>query len=313
MKLIIQIPCYNEESTLPLTLIDLPKKIDGIDEIELLIINDGSTDRTLEVAKQCGVNHIINFTRNKGLAKAFDAGIQKCLELGADIIVNTDGDNQYFGGDVEKLVRPILSFEADVVVGDRQTRSVKHFSVIKKIFQWLGSSIIRNISNVDIQDAVSGFRAYSRETALSINIMTEFSYTIENLIQLGNKKLKIVSVPIKTNTKLRESRLFRNIPDFISKQAFTIIRAYSTYKALKIFTITGFLLILPGALGFIRFTILYFAGKGSGHIQSLVFSTAFIIVGFLILMIGIVADLVSTNRKLLEKIIEQQKKEIWKK
>jgi glycosyltransferase involved in cell wall biosynthesis len=313
MKLIIQIPCYNEEKTLPLTLIDLPKAIEGIDEIETLVINDGSTDRTVEVAQQCGVNHILSFRRNKGLAKAFEVGLQKSLELGADIIVTTDGDNQYNGHYIENLVRPILSGEADVTIGDRQTNTIEHFSPIKKFLQRLGTLIIKNISHVEINDAVSGFRAFSRETALSINILTDFSYTIENLIQLGNKKTNVISVPIKTNNKLRESRLFKNTPDFILKQSLTIIRAYSTYKALKIFLISGILLILPGLYGFIRFIYFYLNNEGSGHIQSLVFSTTFIIIGFLLLMFGILADLISTNRKLLEKIIEMQRKELWKK
>ncbi|MCD4793731.1 MAG: glycosyltransferase family 2 protein [Bacteroidales bacterium] len=313
MKLIIQIPCYNEEKTLPLTYIDLPKEIEGIDEIETLIINDGSTDRTVDIAKELGINHIISFKRNKGLAKAFESGIYKCLELGADIIVNTDGDNQYYGGDIPKLVKPIVEEKADVVVGDRQTKNVKHFSAYKKILQKVGSKVVRRLSGTKINDAVSGFRAYSRESAMKINILTEFSYTIENLIQLGHLKERIVSVPVKTNKKLRSSRLFKNIPSFIIAQLTTIIRAYSNYEALRFFTFFGLLLILPGIIGFARFLYYFFTVGGEGHIQSLIFSTAFLNIGFLIIFIGIVANLIGTNRKLSEKILQFLKEDKWEK
>lgn len=313
MKLIIQIPCYNEEKTLPLTYIDLPKNIDGIETIETLIINDGSTDRTADIAKELGINHILNFKQNKGLAQAFEAGIHKCLELGADIIVNTDGDNQYYGGDISKLVKPIIEEKADVVIGDRQTKHIKHFSISKKILQSLGSKIVNQLSGTTINDAVSGFRAYSRESAMKINILTDFSYTIENLIQLGHLKEKIISVPISTNKKLRQSRLFKNIPDFIISQITTIIRAYSNYKALKFFTFFGFLLILPGLIGFGRFLYYYFTVGGEGHIQSLVFSTAFLNIGFFVMFIGIVANLIGTNRKLAEKILQFLKEDKWEK
>jgi len=313
MKLIIQIPCYNEEKTLPLTYIDLPKQIEGVDEIETLIINDGSTDRTVDIAKGLGINHIINFKRNKGLAVAFEAGIHKCLELGADIIVNTDGDNQYFGGDISKLVKPIIEKKADVVIGDRQTKNVKHFSPFKRMLQKVGSKVVRRLSGTKINDAVSGFRAYSRESAMKINILTEFSYTIENLIQLGHLKEKIISVPVKTNKKLRSSRLFKNIPSFIVAQLTTIIRAYSNYKALRFFTFFGMLLILPGIIGFARFLYYFFTEGGEGHIQSLIFSTAFLNIGFLIFFIGIVANIIGTNRKLSEKILQFLKEDKWEK
>ncbi len=303
MKLIIQIPCYNEEDTLHLTYIDLPKKIDGIDIIETLIINDGSTDKTVEIANSLGVNHIVNFKINRGLARAFEAGINKSIELGADIIVNTDGDNQYSGKDIEKLVLPIIKGEADVVIGDRQTHTIPHFSKTKKLFQKMGSFVVRKLSNVHVNDAVSGFRAFSRETALQMNILTDFSYTIENLIQLGNMKAKVISVPINTNKQFRKSRLFKNIPSFISQQLITIIRAYSNYKALKLFTAIGVLLIVPGMAGFIRFLYFFLTVGGEGHVQSLIFSTVFINTGFLILFFGIIADLISTNRKLTEKLI----------
>ncbi len=312
IKLIIQIPCFNEEKTLPKTYADLPKKIEGVDCIETLIINDGSTDKTLLVAEQLGINHIVNNTKNRGLAYSFEAGIKKSLELGADIIVNTDGDNQYFGEDIVNLIKPILEGRADVVIGDRQTSKIKHFSWLKKIMQRLGSAFVRRLSKTQVRDAVSGFRAYSRETAMKINIITDFSYTIENLIQLGNRKMKIISVPVRTNSKERESRLFKNLPHFIGNQMITIIRAYSTYRALKIFSLLGFLLITPGLIGFIRFLFFYFTGEGEGHIQSLIFSTSFIIVGFLLLVLGIIADLISTNRKLIEKLTELYKEDKWK-
>ena len=308
MKLIIQIPCYNEEKNLPITFSDLPDRIEGIDKIETLIINDGSTDNTVEVAKQIGVDHIINFKRNKGLAMAFSAGIEKCLEFGADIIVNTDADNQYCGADIRKLVKPIIDKKADVVIGNRETNKIGHFSWIKKRLQYSGSSLVRKLSNTDVPDTVSGFRAFSKEAALSINVLTEFSYTIENLIQIGHQKLKIISVPINTNEKLRESRLFKSVPSFIRNQLATILRVYATYKALKVFTTIGLIIILPGIAGFIRFLYYYFTVGGEGHIQSLIFSTTLIIIGFLVFMFGIISDLISNNRKLIEKILYKIKK-----
>jgi len=308
MKLIIQIPCYNEEETLPLTLHDLPKKIEGIDIIETLIINDGSTDRTVEVARKIGVNHILSFRDNKGLAKAFSSGIEKSLELGADIIVNTDADNQYSGQDIPQLITPIIKGEAEVVIGDRQTDKIPHFSWIKRKLQKYGSALVRRLSKTKVEDTTSGFRAYSREAAMLINNFTEYSYTIENLIQLGNEKIKIISVPVRTNQKLRESRLFKSLPNFLSYQATTILRVYSTYEALKVFTIIGLLMIIPGAFGFIRFLYYYFTARGGGHIQSLIFSALLIIVGVLVFMLGIIADLISNNRKLIEKALNKIKK-----
>lgn len=308
MKLIIQIPCYNEEKTLPLTVRDLPKSIEGIDIIETLVIDDGSSDDTIATAKQAGVDHILSFKNNKGLAYAFAAGIEKCLELGADIIVNTDGDNQYNGQDIPKLVKPVIDGNADMAVGDRQIDTIAHFSWIKKKFEKKGSAIIRKLSQTSIIDTVSGFRAFSKEAAMRINTFTEFSYTLENLIQLGNQKLEIISVPIRTNEKLRESRLAKNIPDFISSQIATILRVYSTYKALKVFTFIGLILILPGLFGFLRFLYFYFTTGGQGHIQSLIFSTALVLIGFIVFMFGIIADMISNNRKLIEKTLLKIKK-----
>lgn len=307
-KLIVQIPCYNEEKTLPLTYEDLPRKIDGIDEIETLIINDGSTDNTVEIARKIGINHIVNFNRNKGLALAFSAGIEKCLELGADIIVNTDADNQYCGQDISNLVKPVIEGKADVVVGDRETDKISHFSWTKKKLQKSGSVLIRKLSDTKVADTVSGFRAFSRDAAMRINTLTEFSYTIESLIQLGNQKLRIISIPIRTNDELRKSRLFKSIPSFLSQQLSTTLRSYATYKALRVFTIIGLIVILPGLLGFIRFLYFYFTVGGKGHIQSLIFSTVLINIGFLVFMFGIVADLISSNRKLIEKTLYKIKK-----
>jgi len=303
MKLIIQIPCYNEENSLPITFADLPKTIDGIDKIETLIINDGSTDNTVAIAKSIGINHIVNFKQNRGLARAFSEGIEECLRQGADIIVNTDADNQYCGDDIKKLVRPIILQSADVVIGDRETKKIKHFSWFKKRLQHSGSSLVRGLSNTQVPDAVSGFRAFSKEAALNINVLTDFSYTIENLIQLGYQKLKIVSVPVNTNEKLRESRLFKSVPSFIRNQLATVLRVFATYKALRVFTAIGFIMILPGLAGFGRFLYYYYNGNGDGHIQSLIFSTTFIIIGFLVFMFGIVSDLISNNRKLIEKTL----------
>lgn len=308
MKLIIQIPCYNEEKTLPITYKDLPKQIEGIDKIETLIINDGSTDNTVKIAREIGVNHIVNFNRNKGLARAFSAGIEKCLELSADIIVNTDADNQYCGQDIPKVVKPVVEGKADVVVGDRQTDKIAHFSWTKKKLQKAGSALVRKLSNTKVVDTVSGFRAFSRDAAMRLNTLTEFSYTVENLIQMGNNKLKIISIPIRTNEELRKSRLFTSIPSFLALQLSTILRVYATYKALKIFTVIGLIIILPGLLGFGRFLYYYFTIGGEGHIQSLIFSTVLINIGFLVFMFGIIADLISSNRKLIENALYKIKK-----
>jgi len=308
MKLIIQIPCYNEEDTLSVTYRDLPKVIDNVDEIETLIINDGSTDNTVQVARQIGIDHIVSFNRNKGLARVFNAGIDRCLELGADIIVNTDADNQYCGQDITKLVKPIVEGTADVVVGDRQTDTISHFSWTKKKLQKTGSFVIRRLSNTEVTDTVSGFRAFSRDAAARVNTLTEFSYTVESLIQLGNEKLKVIAVPVRTNGELRKSRLFKSIPSFVSHQLATILRVYATYRALKVFTIIGLIVILPGLFGFGRFLYFYFTVGGEGHIQSLIFSTVLINVGFLVFMFGIIADLISSNRKLIERTLYKIKK-----
>ncbi len=253
IKLIIQIPCFNEESTLPATIGDFPDKIDGIDIIETLIIDDGSTDRTIEVAKELGVNHIIHNTNNLGLARSFQKGLDACLDFGADIIVNTDGDNQYAGCDIPKLVKPIIDGNAEIVVGDRQTHKIKHFSVFKKFLQKLGSRVVRQLSGTSVPDVVSGFRAISRDAALRLNIISPYSYTIEMVIQAGKKNMAITHVPISTNAKTRESRLFKSIPNFINRQLSSMIRMYAMYEPLRVFFSIGLMLSFIGVFPIVRF------------------------------------------------------------
>lgn len=308
MKLIIQIPCYNEENTIEAVISDLPKTIQNIEVIETLIIDDGSTDKTVEKARQIGVDHIISFKTHKGLARAFAAGIEHCLKNGADLIVNTDGDNQYSGDDIPKLIQPILEGEADVVVGARRIDDIPHFSYFKKKMQKLGSRIIRRLSKTHVSDATSGFRAFSRDAALRINPLTEYSYTIESLVQLGNEKLKVISVPIEVNPKLRESRLIRNTPSFIARQSLTLFRMYAVYKGYKLFVICGLLVALPGLLGFLRFLYFYLSGGGGGHVQSLIFSAVLVTCGFFIVIFGVIADLISSNRKMIEMMIYKIRK-----
>lgn len=308
MKLIVQIPCFNEEETLPQTVADIPRHIEGIDQIELLIIDDGSIDRTVEVAKRLGVDHIVINSKNRGLARTFKTGLDACLRLGADIIVNTDGDNQYMGADIPKLVKPILEANADIVVGDRQTNKVAHFSASKKKMQKLGSFVVRMLSETTIPDVVSGFRAFTRDAAMQMNIVSPFSYTIETVIQAGKKHLAITSVPIGTNPKTRESRLFKSIPSFIQNQLSTIIRMYTMYQPMRVFFIIGGILIVLGLIPSFRFLYYYIIGSGSGHIQSLIFAAILFVVGFQVLMIGIVSDVIGFNRKLIEETLLRVKR-----
>ena len=308
MKLIIQIPCLNEEKALPITLKDLPKKIEGVDNIEVLIINDGSSDKTVEVARECGVNHIVSFSQRRGLAEAFMTGLDACLKHGADIIVNTDADNQYYGPDIEKLIQPILAKEADIVVGDRETDKIAHFSFFKKKLQKIGSWIVRRLSNTNVPDATSGFRAFSREAALRLNIITKFSYTTETLIQAGQKGLSVISIPVRTNAKLRESRLFSNMFTFLKKSGGTIIRVYATHEPLKVFFVVGGIIFFIGIIFGIRYLYFMFLGQGTGHIQSVILSSTMMILGFILFFIGLVADLISTNRKLIENMMYRVKK-----
>lgn len=305
MKLIVQIPCLNEEHTLPQTLADIPRRIEGIDTVEILIIDDGSTDRTVEVARQLGVEHIIQNKKNLGLARTFRKGLDACLHLGADIVVNTDGDNQYAGWDIPKLVKPILEGRADIVVGDRQTGRIGHFSGPKKWLQRLGSKVVRNLSEVDIPDAVSGFRAISREAAMRINIVSSFSYTTEMLIQAGKKHMAVTSVPVETNAKTRESRLFKSIPKFIERQLTTMVRMYAMYQPLRVFFFIGLILGTIGLLPILRFLYLYLTGDGDGHIQSLILGGVLLMMAFISWLVGLVADLINFNRQLIEMTLEK--------
>lgn len=308
MKLIIQIPCYNEAETLEIALNDLPKHIDGIDEIEYLIINDGSTDNTVEVARNWGVHYVVDFKRNKGLAKGFMAGINECLRHGADIIVNTDADDQYCGADVETIVRPILEGYADIVIGERPIDDTEHFSPLKKKLQHLGSWVVRKASNTSIPDAPSGFRAYSREAALRLNIVNEYTYTLEQIVQAGRNKMAIISVPIRTNAELRPSRLFSSMFGYIKKSMLTIMRAYLMYKPLRFFVSMGSVPIIAGMILGVRYLVFYFNGAGNGHIQSLLLAITLILLGVMIGVVGLEADVIAANRKLLEDIRYEIKK-----
>ena len=302
MKLIIQIPCLNEAQTLEIALNDLPKHIDGIDEIEILIINDGSVDNTVEVARNWGVNYVVSFTKNKGLAKGFMAGIDACLRNGADIIVNTDADNQYCGADIEKLVRPILDGKADVVIGERPIDATEHFSPLKKKLQHFGSYVVRVASKTDIPDAPSGFRAFSRDAAMHLNVMNNYTYTLETIVQAGRTSMAITSVPIRTNGELRKSRLFHSMFGYVKRSMLTIVRAFMMYRPLTFFSILG---LIPFTIGFafvIRFLVFFFRGAGNGHIQSLVFSSTLMMLGFMTFIVGLQADVIANNRKLLEDI-----------
>lgn len=300
MKLIIQIPCYNEAKTLEIALNDLPKQLEGIDEIEYLIINDGSKDATVEVARNWGVHHIVNFKQNKGLAKGFMAGLDGCLRNGADIIVNTDADNQYCAADIQKLIQPILEEQADIVIGARPIDETEHFSLIKKKLQHFGSWVVRRASNTNIPDAPSGFRAFSREAAMRINVVNDYTYTLETIVQAGREKIAITSVPIRTNAELRPSRLFQSIWGYVKKSMLTILRAYMMYKPLKCFTYLAIPSVVFGMAIGIRFLIYYTQGTGSGHVQSLILACTLIIIGFLTFMIGLLADVLAANRKILQ-------------
>lgn len=305
MKLIIQIPCYNEGESLPETLVALPRQIDGIDSIEILVIDDGSKDNTSDVARRFGVHHIVRHRTNRGLAAAFQSGINKALAEGADIIVNTDADNQYEGRDICKLVAPVLAGEADIVVGDRGVRDNAHFGPFKRLLQMFGSATVKRLSNTHITDAVSGFRAISRAAAQKINITSSFSYTTEMLIQAGRKRMAIVSVPIRTNGAIRPSRLFKSVPQFITNTAATMIRSYAMYNPLKVFVMAGTGLFLLGAMPIVRFLWFFINGEGQGHLQSIVIGGSLMTLGVVAIMFGAVADLVGRNRQLLEQTLER--------
>lgn len=308
MKLIVLIPCLNEAETLPETLADIPRSIPGIDHVEILVVDDGSTDGTAEVARQHGATDVITNTANMGLARTFRRGLDEAISRGADIIVNTDGDNQYNGADIPALISPILNGETEIVIGDRQTGQIEHFSPLKKLLQRLGSGVVRQLSGINVPDAVSGFRAISRNAALKLNIVSSFSYTIEMLIQAGKKKIAVSSIPVRTNPVTRESRLFRSIPQFVERSLSTMLRMYAMYSPLRVFTLLSVLFFVIGTAPIARFLYFFAIGEGEGHIQSLVLGGAFLVMATITFLIGLVADLQSFNRQLLEICLEKIRK-----
>jgi glycosyltransferase involved in cell wall biosynthesis len=308
LKLVIQVPCYNEEETLARVLADMPNEIDGIAAIEIQIIDDGSSDRTVEVAREHGVHHIVRNVANKGLARSFQAGINNAIAQGADIIVNTDGDHQYPGSYIADLVRPIIEGRADVVVGDRRPGDNPEFSVLKRFLQRLGTRVVRNLSGLDITDAVSGFRAYSRAAALKINVMTKFSYTTETLIHAGQSGLTVLSVPVETNSATRPSRLFTSMAGFLRKQVVTILRSFFMYRSLSAFLTLGLVMTAIGFVPILRFVWFYAIGQGDGHVQSLVIGSLFVSVGYVTTVIAFLSDAIATNRRLTEECLERLRK-----
>jgi len=300
VKLIIQIPCFNEEGNLGETLAALPRAVPGFDIVETLVVDDGSTDRTTDVARAAGVTYLLRFPVNVGLARAFSAGLDAALKLGADVVVNTDADNQYRGADVARLVAPIVAGQADMVIGDRAPHRIAHFGPAKRILQRVGSWAVRQLSGTTVPDAASGFRAFSRRAALRLNVFTKFTYTLETIIQAGKKQIAIAHVPITTNAETRPSRLFGRTTTYLKHSAATLVRIYALYEPLKVFWRAGALFIAGGLVLGGRFLVHYLAGHGAGHVQSLILAAVLIIVGYQTLLIGLLADLISGNRTLLE-------------
>lgn len=313
MKVFVQIPCLNEEKTLPLVLKDIPGKIDNVDSVEILIVDDGSSDKTVEVAKKHGVKHFVYHTRNMGLARSFRDGVDYALKHGADIVVNTDGDNQYPQARIADLVQPIIAGNADIVIGDRQTAKIAHFSPFKKLMQRVGSEVVNFAAGTDLPDAASGFRAYSRDSLIKLNIVTKFSYCMETIIQAGNKRLRIASVKVETNEKTRESRLFKNIWHHMAQSGKAIIRSYIMYRPHVVFMTLGIVLFIIGAVPFVRFLIFLIQGDSVGHLQSLVFGSATLVGSLLSFALVVIADLLRINRTLLEDQLERIKEMQYKK
>jgi glycosyltransferase involved in cell wall biosynthesis len=306
VKLIIQIPCLNEEATLPATVADVPRQIDGIDEIELLVIDDGSTDRTVEVAREQGVEHVVRLTNNKGLSAAFQAGLDACLKLGADIVVNTDADNQYDGADIPKLVAPILAGDADIVVGDRQVSQIDHFSGSKKALQRLGSWVVRRLSGTEIADTTSGFRAYDREAALGLLVVDNFTYTLESLIQAGKMLVAVDQVPIETNPQTRESRLFDSTGGYVRRNGLSILRIYTRYEPLKVFAGAGLVVALLALAAWMPFLLDWILnGDSNGHVQSLILGAVLFIAAIQLLALGVIGDILAGQRVMTQRVFER--------
>jgi glycosyltransferase involved in cell wall biosynthesis len=308
MKLIIQIPCLNEEEALPVTLRDLPRAVEGFDEVEWLVIDDGSTDATVEIARAHAVDHVVRLTNNKGLASAFQAGLDASLKLGADVIVNTDADNQYNASDIPKLVAPIVQGRADLVIGDREVQSIEHFSPIKKVLQRLGSWVVRRASETTVPDTTSGFRAYNREAALQVQVVSRFTYTLETVIQAGKMLVAIDHVPIRTNPKLRESRLFKSISSYVRTNAAAIFRIYTTYEPLRVFLLAASIVGLAALVVWGRFLIFFIQGEGQGHIQSVVLGSMLFVVAVQLAALGVIGDLLASNRVLIQRTLERTRR-----
>ncbi len=303
MKLIIQIPCYNETESLPETVAQLPRQIDGVDEVEFLVIDDGSSDATVETARACGVDHVLSLPHHSGLATAFAVGLEACLRLGADLIVNTDADNQYNAADIPLLVRPLLRGEAEMVIGDRGVATLQTFSPLKRRLQVIGSQVVSRAAGLDVPDATSGFRAMTRDVALHTIVLSDYSYTLETIIQAGNRSTRVISVPVRTNPPKRPSRLMTDMGQYLKHSSATIIRSYTMYRPLRVFSTVGTIFSLLGLALAIRFLVFYFQGIGGGHIQSLVLAAVLLIVGFQTWLIGLLADLVGKNRRLMEEVL----------
>ncbi len=305
MKLIIQIPCLNEEATLPATLADLPREVQGFSTVEWLVIDDGSTDRTIEVAIEHGVDHIVRLTNNKGLAAGFQAGLDACLKLGADVIVNTDADNQYFGGDIPKLVAPIVEGRADMVVGDRQVETIPHFSRLKMRLQHLGSWVVRQASGTAVPDTTSGFRAYNREAAIQMAVVSKFTYTLETIIQAGKLLVAIDDVPISTNEKTRESRLFPSMWAYVRRNSVSIFRIYAQYEPMRVFVTLAAILIVLAAVPWLRFFVAWVQGDGAGHVQSLIFGAVLFNAAVVMAALGVIGDLLAGQRIMTQRVFEK--------